>query len=153
DADADADEERILSTGSRRALIAHWPQARPEQPRTASIIARFIAVVIDLVVLAAIDATVIYFTLRISCLALEGFSILPKGPLVAYLLLLNAGYFAAFTAGGQTLGKMTTGIRVVGTESFGTLDAGQAVTRTLVWMLLAVPAGLGFLTLFSPERR
>jgi uncharacterized RDD family membrane protein YckC len=48
---------------------------------------------------------------------------------------------------------MATGIRVVGIESFGTLDAGQAVMRTVVWMLLAVPAGLGFLTLFNRDRR
>jgi uncharacterized RDD family membrane protein YckC len=153
DRDGDPDEERAVSAGSRRGVTGHWPQARPEQLRTASVIARFIAVVIDLAVLFAIDAIVIYFTLRISGLALEELGVLPKGPLVAFLLLLNAGYFAAFTAGGQTLGKMATGIRVVGTESFGTLDAGQAVTRTVVWMLLAVPAGLGFLTLFSPERR
>jgi uncharacterized RDD family membrane protein YckC len=149
--DLDADEERAVTTASRRALIAHWPQ--PEQPSTAPIIGRFFAAVIDLVVLIAIDAIVIYFTLQISGLALDELSILPKGPLIAFLLLLNAGYFAAFTAGGQTLGKMATGIRVVGTESFGTLDAGQAVMRTIVWMLLAVPAGLGFLTLLSRDRR
>jgi uncharacterized RDD family membrane protein YckC len=138
---------------SRRAVIAHWPQSRAEQPRPAPVIARFIAVVLDLVMLVAIDAIVIYFTLQISGLALDELSILPKGPLIAFLLLLNAGYFAAFTAGGQTLGKMATGIRVVGIESFGTLDAGQAVMRTVVWMLLAVPAGLGFLTLFNRDRR
>lgn len=149
----DADTEPVVSTASRRAVVAHWPQPRSEQPRSASFIARFIAVVIDVVVLVAIDALVIYFTLQISGLALVELGVLPKGPLIAFLLLLNAGYFAAFTAGGQTLGKMATGIRVVGTESFGRLDAGQAVTRTAVWMLLAIPAGLGFLTLFSSDRR
>jgi uncharacterized RDD family membrane protein YckC len=79
--------------------------------------------------------------------------ILPKGPLLAFLLVQNGGYLVAFTVGGQTLGKMATGIRVVATESAGTLDLGRAMTRTLVWFVLAVPAGLGFLTLFSRDHR
>jgi uncharacterized RDD family membrane protein YckC len=52
----------------------------------------------------------------------------------------------AFTIGGQTLGKMAAGIRVVPADAGATLDLGHACLRTLMWLLLAVPAGLGFLT-------
>ena len=51
----------------------------------------------------------------------------------------------AFTAGGQTLGKMAAGIRVVPAEPGSSLDLGHAFLRELMWLVLAVPAGLGFL--------
>jgi uncharacterized RDD family membrane protein YckC len=80
--------------------------------------------------------------------------ILPKGPLVAFLLLQNGGYLVAFTAGGQTLGKMATGVRVVRSDSDASLDFGRAFLRTLMWAVLALPVGLGFLTaLFSRDHR
>ena len=48
---------------------------------------------------------------------LDDLSVLPKGPLLAFLLVQNGGYLVAFTAGGQTLGKMAAGIRVVPSDS------------------------------------
>jgi uncharacterized RDD family membrane protein YckC len=79
---------------------------------------------------------------------------LPKGPLLTFLVVQNGGYLAAFTAGGQTLGKMATGIRVVAAEPTESLDLGRAVLRTAVWLALAIPAGLGFLTAFlTPDHR
>jgi uncharacterized RDD family membrane protein YckC len=60
----------------------------------------------------------------------------------------------AFTVGGQTLGKMAAGIRVVPADSASTLDVGRAFVRTAAWLLLAIPAGLGLLTtVFSRDRR
>ena len=78
---------------------------------------------------------------------------LPRVPLIAFLLLQNLSYFVAFTAGGQTLGKMLTGIKIV--SSAGTApDLTQSLRRTLIWLLLVIPAGLGLLTtLFDVERR
>jgi len=77
--------------------------------------------------------------------------------LIAFLLVQNGGYLVAFTAGGQTLGKMAAGIRVVSVDAAGkdeTLDVGRAFLRTLAWLVLAVPAGLGFLTaIFSRDHR
>jgi uncharacterized RDD family membrane protein YckC len=79
---------------------------------------------------------------------------LPKGPLVAFLFVQNGGYLVAFTAGGQTLGKMVAGIRVVQSDPDGTLDLGRAFLRTMMWVALAVPAGLGFVSaLFSRDHR
>ena len=79
---------------------------------------------------------------------------LPKAPLIAFLLVQNGGYLIAFTVGGQTLGKMAAGIKVIPARAEPPIDLGRSVMRTLVWFALAVPAGLGFLTaLIGDERR
>jgi uncharacterized RDD family membrane protein YckC len=120
----------------------------------AGILSRLLAVAIDLLILAVVDAVVIYFTLRIVGLNIEDLSSLPKGPLIAFLFVQNGGYLVAFTAGGQTLGKMATGIRVVAAEPASTLDVSHALVREAMWLLLAAPAGLGFLpALFARDRR
>ncbi|MGE0704116.1 MAG: RDD family protein [Vicinamibacterales bacterium] len=139
------------------ASASHVPAARREAPAAvadaAGLSERAMAAAIDLGILAVIDGVVIYFTLKICGLALADLWLLPKLPLAAFLALQNLGYLAAFTAGGQTLGKMTTGIRVVPVDG-PTLDLGRALKRTLFWGLLAVPAGLGFATaVFNPEHR
>jgi uncharacterized RDD family membrane protein YckC len=108
---------------------------------------RMAAALIDAAVLGAIDAAVIYFTLQICGLTLATASGLPFAPLATFLLLQNGGYLVAFTAGGQTLGKMVAGIKVVGMRGT-TVDVGRAVLRSLIWLALAAPAGLGFLTAF-----
>ena len=74
-------------------------------------------------------------------------------PLVAFLLVQNGGYLVAFTASGQTLGKMIAGIRVVSSEPRSPMDLGRAFVRELVWLGLAIPAGLGLLTVLSRDRR
>lgn len=139
-----------LQPGGRKAQDG--PRAGEEQ--AAGLLARVAASAIDLAILAGVDLIVIYFTMQICGLALEDVAILPKGPLVAFLLVQNGGYLIVFTTGGQTLGKMVAGIRVVPAHSDSSVDFGHATLRTLVWLLLAVPAGLGFLTaLLSRDRR
>jgi len=145
----DSDQPPLPSAVLPAARAAHEsatfePHAQPY--RDATIAARFAAVLIDLLILAAVDAMVVYLTMQICGLTLDDLDILPKGPLVAFLLLQNCGYLVAFTAGGQTLGKMATGIRVVSFDDAAALDVGRAVLRTLMWIVLAVPAGLGFLS-------
>jgi uncharacterized RDD family membrane protein YckC len=121
---------------------------------TAGVIARICAVVIDLAVLAAIDAAVVYFTMKISGVTVADAAILPKGPLIAFLILQNISYFVAFTAGGQTLGQMALGIKVVSDEAGSSPDLSHAILRTLIWAILVMPAGLGLVTaLFSSDRR
>jgi len=131
--------------------------ARPVDPVgtvAAGLAARAAAVTLDLLILAAIDAAVVYFTMQICGVTIEEFAIIPQGPLVAFLVVQNVGYLVAFTAGGQTLGKMAAGIKVVAAESNQSIDMGQALKRTVAWLLLAIPAGLGFLTaLASRDRR
>jgi uncharacterized RDD family membrane protein YckC len=138
---------------AERAHAEGWPDPLPERAENAAVGTRFVAFVIDLVILAAIDAIVVYFTMEICGLNWSDVGVLPKGPLLAFLLVQNGGYLVAFTAGGQTLGKMATGIRVIATDSAESLDLARAVTRTLVWIVLAVPAGLGFLTMLGRDHR
>jgi uncharacterized RDD family membrane protein YckC len=145
-----------------------FPRARPPAPasesshhegpspvgETAGLGARLVAVVIDVVLLVVVDAFVVYFTMQICGVTWLDFGILPKAPLLVFLLVQNGGYLAAFTAGGQTLGKMAMGIRVVAADETESLDVGRAILRTLLWLVLAVPGGLGFLTaLLSRDRR
>lgn len=121
---------------------------------TAGMGARFLAVAIDTMILALIDTVVIYFTLEICGITFDEIGILPKGPLIAFLLVQNIGYLVAFTAGGQTLGKMATGIRVVSADPGASLDLGRAFLRESMWLVLAIPAGLGFVpALFSSDHR
>jgi len=114
---------------------------------------RLAAAAIDGLLLAVIDAAVVYLTMQICGIGLGEIGLLPPGPLVAFLLAQNGAYFVAFTAGGQTMGKMATGIRVVSTEPRRSLDLGRALARELAWFLLALPAGLGLLTVFSRDHR
>jgi len=147
----EADTE--VFTPAARATAEEWPAERPERAESAPAGLRFVAVLIDLAILAVVDFVVLYFTMKICGVSYDELDLIPKAPLFAFLLVQNGGYLAAFTAGGQTIGKMAVGIRVIATESVGTLDFGRAVKRTLVWILLAVPAGLGFLTVLSRDQR
>lgn len=150
-----AEMESRLPGAPARGRTAEWNAEAPvESPVAAGVVARMCAVAIDLVVLAGIDLLVVYFTVKICGLTAAEIGILPKGPLVAFLLVQNAGYLVAFTAGGQTLGKMAAGIRVVPSNPNDPLDLAHSIVRTAVWVVLAVPAGLGFVTaLFSRDHR
>jgi uncharacterized RDD family membrane protein YckC len=140
--------------GSAPERAEEWAPRHSGRPAPAGIPARLAAVVIDLVVLAAIDLLVVYFTMQICGLSAAEFDILPKGPLYGFLFVQNAGYFIAFTPSGQTLGKMAMGIRVIPTGGRQEIDLAHSLVRTIIWVILAVPGGLGFLTaLFSHERR
>lgn len=140
----------IVQPGDR--ALSEWKSDAPSDD--AGVGPRALAVIVDLLILAAIDAVVIYFTMQLCYLTIQDLGILPKGPLVAFLFVQNGGYLVAFTAGGQTLGKMVAGIRVVQSDADTPLDLGRAFLRTMMWVVLAVPAGLGFLTaLFSRDHR
>jgi uncharacterized RDD family membrane protein YckC len=120
--------------------------------------ARIGAALIDGVLTLAIDGAVLYFTLRFCDLRLAQALALPLVPFVAFLLLLNGGYFASFVAaGGQTIGKMAAGIRVIpaaaGTDVEARVPLGQAVVRAAAYLVSAAPAGLGFISAFFGRDR
>jgi len=127
--------------------------ADKDAAQDATVGARFAAFVTDVIILAAIDAAVVYFTMQICGIGLEDLGILPRAPLFAFLLVQNGGYLVAFTASGQTLGKMAAGIKVVSAEPRSSLDLGRAFVRELVWLVLAAPMGLGLLTVLSRDHR
>jgi uncharacterized RDD family membrane protein YckC len=137
-----------------RAAVAPPPTQRSRtQQKPSGAGSRVAAAFIDHAILFAIDAAVVYFTLRMASLAPSDWRVLPVAPLVVFLALLKFAYFCAFTAvGGQTIGKMALGIRVV-TDGDSAVDGACAVRRTLAGMA-AMVLGLGFLpALFDSERR
>jgi uncharacterized RDD family membrane protein YckC len=124
----------------------------------ASIPARLAGGAIDLLLVAAIDVTVIYFTLRTCELTFAQVALLPIAPLAAFLALLNGGYLATFVAaGGQTIGKMAVGTRVVPADPAAPpherVSFGHAIVRAAAYLVSAVPLGLGFLPAAGRERR
>jgi uncharacterized RDD family membrane protein YckC len=140
------------------ATDADADDAGAVDPRPAApALRRLGAALIDVMLLTGIDAAVIYFTLRLAGLDFAEFFILPIVPLGAFLLLLNAGYFVMFTAStGQTIGKMATRIRVVGTAADDVINDrvsfGRATLRTAGYFASLLPAGLGFVPAFIGPR-
>ena len=145
-------ESTVVAEGGGRRSTFAVDRAIALEPAGAG--SRIRAALVDASLLGAIDATVIYLTLRLCDLTVASLGSLPLAPLVAFLALLNGGYLATFTAaGGQTIGKMAAGIRVVGAEHAAVAPA-SAVLRTVAYFVSALPVGLGFLVgLFGRERR
>jgi len=147
-------EERVAAPD---AMIA------PEEPATLPPVSgridriagrRLAAVAIDLALLFAIDLAIVYFTLRIAGLTMSEWAVVPPVPLLMFLALLKLSYFSAFTAvGGQTIGKMAVGIRVIA-DGRDSLQGSTAIHRTLAAVLSVVTLGLGFVpALVGSDRR
>lgn len=139
-----------------RAPVSAAP-IEPQEPAPPG--RRLLATLIDLTLIVAIDAAVLYFTLRSAGLdmTLGDFILLPLAPIVAFLVLLNGGYVVMFTAAtGQTIGKMAAGIRVVGPAHgdapHDRVTFGRAVLRTAAYFASLLPAGLGFIPAFIGPR-
>jgi uncharacterized RDD family membrane protein YckC len=139
----------------RRAAPSPAPAevSRREGDAASGAFRRLVAAGIDLSILLGIDAAVVYFTLRMTALTASDWRLLPAAPLLAFLFLVKLAYFFAFTAvGGQTIGKMAVGIRVVSDDS-GSLDGSRVLRRTVVGACSALIAGLGFLPALVGEDR
>ena len=155
DPEPGADQEDIAPPAARRAEHADGIVAPP----VADIGPRLFAGMLDVAILGAIDATVLYFTLEICGFSLSEVVLLPVVPLVAFLVLLNGGYFVAFTAaGGQTIGKMAAGIKVVptGVETSRSdrVGLGTSFVRAAAYLVSVAPAGAGLLpALLTTDRR
>ena len=144
----------------RRAAPVHRTPPAPAgaAAEVAPILPRILAAVIDLGLLIGMDALVLSLTLKACDLKFTEAAAIPVVPFAAFVLLLNGSYVAAFTAvGGQTIGTMLTGIRVVTSEEDAWTDrvpVGPSALRALGYLLSALPAGLGFLpVLIGSERR
>ena len=151
DLTADVAESAPVPVAMPEDRVAPQVWQRADAAEDAGVGSRVLAVMIDVLILAVTDAVVVYFTMQLCYLTIEDLWMLPKGPLIAFLFVQNGGYLVAFTAGGQTLGKMAAGIRVVQCDSDASRDLGHAFLRTLMWVVLAVPAGLGFLSAVLPR--
>jgi uncharacterized RDD family membrane protein YckC len=92
-------------------------------------------------------------------LPLDQVGILPIVPTGAFLLIVGLGYLLMFTAaGGQTIGKMLLGIRVIDDaeaagDSGGPPSVRQAVVRELLTIPSVLALGAGFVPgLFGEQR-
>ncbi len=152
--------------GGDHTAAFDWPDDPPTEPEhpvvsdapapvaaASGLGARVRAGLIDAVLLIAIDAIVVWLTLRVAGLDTSSWRLLPLVPLGGFLFLLDTAYLVTFTAAsGQTIGKMITGERVVH-EGGGTVPFGHAVLRSVALLACAIPFGLGLLPLFMDADR
>lgn len=125
--------------------------AQPAEEDSSVVGRRFLAGVIDLATIGAIDLTVVHFTLRLTGLDWSQVWQLPLLPLLGFFAILNGGYLASFTvASGQTLGKMAAGVRVE-VDGGGRVPLGTAVVRVAAYGISVLPAGLGLLPIFFSQ--
>ena len=162
-ADEDADDERRRDEELRARRAALQARADSAASAYADVAVaptwrRLAAGVVDVCIIAGIDAVVLLSTLRVLGLDAEHVLLLPVTPIALFLVLLNGGYLATFTAaGGQTIGKMIAGIRVIAERprppsgDDGAFDRytprvslGAAVLRATAYLASLLPAGLGF---------
>ena len=110
---------------------------------------RLSAAAVDVMLLGAMNAAIVWFTLSVCGLRPTQAYLLPLIPIVLFFLLIDGGYLVLFTAAcGQTIGKMAAGIRVVGTTTGAVINDritfAQAVARSLGTIASCVPFGAGF---------
>ena len=137
-------------------------ESRPTSQRPAASAAfeisgpvrRITAAFVDHVILLSIDVVVVYFTFQIAGLPFSAWRTIPLVPLALFLMMVKGSYFCVFTMlGGQTVGKMATGIRVVD-ENDRDVEPSRAVQRTLAALASVATVGIGFApVLFAGDRR
>ena len=150
-------EEPSIVPVSRAAAVSAPPRTRPVAAMTVTTsgpVRRLTAAFVDHVILLSIDAIVIYFTFQIAGLPFSDWRTVPIVPLALFLMMVKGSYFCVFTMlGGQTVGKMATGIRVV-TDNDQEVEPARAVQRTLAALASFATVGIGFApVLFAGDRR
>jgi uncharacterized RDD family membrane protein YckC len=128
-------------TGSREELDLAGP------------VRRLAAACLDLAMLSGVHALTVYFTLRLCGLSSGDWRLLPLVPLGAFFFLVDAAYLIAFTtAGGQTIGKMAFGLRVV-RDAGEPMSAGVAAARALGAIASTLCLGMGLVPAFTRDDR
>jgi uncharacterized RDD family membrane protein YckC len=124
-------------------------------PDVAGMTRRLVAALADGSLLGGICAAVLYITLQVCGLRANQLALLPVPPLAAFFLLMVGGYFVLMTAaGGQTIGKMAAGIRVVPMDSSDRVSLGHSTMRAAGYLLSVLPVGLGLVpALVHADRR
>lgn len=131
------------------------PTAEAPDDVTAGVARRLLAGIIDGAILLSLCSLILYITLQLCGLRFDELHTLPIPPLAGFLLLLAGGYFVLLTAaGGQTLGKMAAGIRVVPMHSTGRVSLGHSTMRAAGYLASLLPVGLGLVpALVDPAHR
>lgn len=150
-------EEPSVISAPRAAAVSAPPRTRPAAAlavTTSGPARRLTAAFVDHLILLSIDAIVIYFTFQIAGLPFDAWRTVPIVPLALFLMMVKGSYFCVFTMlGGQTVGKMATGIRVV-SDNDQEVEPARAVRRTLAALASVATVGIGFApVLFAGDRR
>jgi len=106
------------------------------------------AAAFDGLLLGGIGAFVLWATLKVADASPSSLGIAALVPMGVFVAAVGVAYLLMFTAaGGQTVGKMLTGIRVVGdsAEDGDRLTLGQAAGRAVLAPLSVAMLGLGWL--------
>lgn len=145
-----------VPAGQEAPPAAGGRAARTAAPEAAGIAARLAAALVDAALLVGIDAAVFWLTLRIAGLepTAEGAGSIRLVPMAAFFMVLAFLYLVGFTVGGgQTIGKMLTGIRVTGDDGHS-VDLTGAVVRALGCLVSALTLGVLYVPAFvSADRR
>ena len=147
DARPEVDAEPAVDAAAARPAAQPAGAAAPLGPR-------MLAGLVDIAVLAAVDAAVVLATLRATGLDVAQADRLPLAPLGVFLVLLAVGYLSMCTVlAGRTFGKAAFGLAVV--EPGGRpVRLAPAVVRALIQVLTVPVAGVGFLpALLGADRR
>jgi uncharacterized RDD family membrane protein YckC len=159
DRDLLEDLQRIEKEERRAAAATHTGAPLGTRESLPGALSRATAAAIDAALIGGLSAAVLGVTMRWLDLPIDQIRILPIVPTAAFLLIVGLGYLLVFTAaGGQTIGKMAVGIRVVGTreagdELEGMLSVRQAVVREVLTIPSVLAFGAGFLPgLFGEQR-
>jgi uncharacterized RDD family membrane protein YckC len=132
---ADPDEASAVATVEVPAAIG---------PQAATPSRRLLAAGVDVAALAALSGAIVALTLRMLDLPVSAWQALPLGPMGGFLVLLVFAYLCTFVAvGGQTIGKMVAGVRVVTTDGCAP-GLATAVRRAAASLVSAAIVGLGF---------
>jgi uncharacterized RDD family membrane protein YckC len=122
--------------------------------RAAPLGLRMVAGLIDVALLAAVDAAVVAATLRATGLDWREIDRLPLAPLGVFLVLLAVGYLSMCAVlAGKTFGKAVAGLAIVETGG-RPVRLAPAVVRAAIQVLTVPAFGIGFLpALLGADRR
>ena len=154
DRDLLEDLQRIERT-ERREAAAQAGATMPDGIR-AGAANRLAAAAVDALFLGLIGTAILWVTLRWLDLPVTDARLLPWLPTGLFMLLMGVTYLVMFTmAGGQTLGKMVMGLRVIADEHDGdeALTMKQATLRSLVAVPSVLALGAGFLPALVGDER
>jgi uncharacterized RDD family membrane protein YckC len=159
DRDLLEDLQRIEKEERRAAVDTHAGASFARDEHLPGAVSRLIAAAIDAALMGGLGAAVLGVTMRWLDLPMDQIRILPVLPTAAFLFIVALGYLLVFTAaGGQTIGKMVAGIRVVAAPEAGdTTETALSVRQALFRGILTIPSvlalGAGFLPgLFGDQR-
>lgn len=136
-------EEAALAREELRPAAAAMDEGERVDP-----LRRAGAAAVDAAVLGGIAAFVFWATLRLCAVSLSDLGAAALVPLIGFIAVMDVAYLLMFTAaGGQTVGKMLMGIRVVGdgVEDDEPVTFRRAAWRAALTIISVIGLGLGWL--------